>query len=306
MKLNMEHPIIFNQIESFTATILDPLSLNLPFDVISYQSKIDKYFTDILLPTYHSIFMQEKSNDVVFDQHIEDLLVRHKKYLFVILHTNHKDSEKIVALAIRLWILSLIMDDILDGHESRLGLKSTWVSRGAELTKSKVLEELARVYSLADKYVYSEEAKPKFYVDLALDALQRHRTLSTSADLSDLIKIYIERQAFISIWPYVAQNKSSAIKEASSLLSVAGQIHNDIKDYVSDNIDGISGLNNFAIKFQYLGYDKRHSVVSSALLGILILRTAYLLAQTDKDSELLKEAILWRNAKLREWLAFPT
>lgn len=265
----------------------------LPFDTKTFQEETGNVFANDVLPAYREMFSRG-DHDERLNMHLADLLDRHKKYLFVILRTAFPYSTQVMALAARLWVLSLAMDDLLDRHDSRLGVDSYWRSVGMNQAHLDIMDEVRKVYAETHRVPVVKDTSPEPYVDLAFQALDRQQRADRTVTLQQMLSLYVERQAFISIWPYAAQCAPHSIQVTSALLSVAGQIHNDLKDYSEGNLDGSHGLINVPVWFEQSWLERKPAVVSSALLGQMLLKKALEHAHGASSATDIVKAICWR------------
>ena len=275
------------------------------FDVGDFEQSAEKYFADSIFPVYNLIFKNKNDhNNPNLENHIDALLSAHKKVFFCIIDTatNTAHSKQISAFSTRTWLLSLIMDDVLDNHLSRMGIDSFWLTCGKLKTIQIVWNEIDYICTELDNLIDHSGKSLRKFIKRAIESIEQQKSLSLNCELNDLLGLYFDRIAFIGVWPFYIQETSQSMQLVSGLLAVAGQIHNDLKDYTLRNIDGSQGVVNVPRWFEHQSNKESGVVKSSSLLGLRLLERAYSIVSSESLPTFSDNSISWRYKKLQNWL----
>ncbi len=212
-------------------------------------------------PLVMEIYQQFKSLGI-FDAQVQILSLLPNKMMPPVAHTlaTHVNREKaifvhaigkqtqveperlrVLSASIELlWILSLMIDDILDKDRKRGSLQTSWVKFGLEETfvsanqcKTAIAQSLIEHFGSGTLEVF------EFYIKKGLVSTQRHRQMDLSATHNQILLDHIDRCDFLSGLPttiiFGHQDKigSPAYKNALlglQLLNQTSQLLNDLKD----------------------------------------------------------------------------
>jgi len=151
------------------------------------------------------------------------------------------NSRLLAASVDLLWTLALILDDIEDQDNQRAGVDTAWVVYGKERAYETAQSGLYSVIGTLKEHLGERTAQLcQLYVNLGVESLAEHKSLTLSSSIDEIVTNYIKRADFHTAFPvevlYSISAKGDKEKAISALreVNLAGQILNDIKDFLPE------------------------------------------------------------------------
>lgn len=152
-------------------------------------------------------------------------------------------TTSLAAVTDLLWSFALIYDDIHDHDEKRGGKQTAWKEFGTDVAMKSIESGYANVLQfVAHNFSPSRAEECKEYIEIGINSLSKHKQLSVDSPLPLIEKNYIDRARFHTDFPIAALFPNSIQKDnamqALQQINFAGQILNDVKDLLPENVSG--------------------------------------------------------------------
>lgn len=271
----IHHPVVKNLYEAY-------VNLGIRDKLVSLVNQVPTQYQEPLIHTFSAHITKEKPTFI---------------YILSPYDTKQDGSAKILSAAVDLlWCVSLMYDDFVDQDQERSGKKAAWIQYGQERTFGSVNAALGVIAkSINFEFGNNSYDLCRYFIDRGVSSIEEHKQLAINCTAEELISNYAKRAEFHTTFPLCLIYKGGTEKRKKALsaledLNIAGQILNDIKDFLSEynwNRQGFSdvrnGLVTLPIKYLWEKMDPKEQTFFKGLFGKKALR--------EEESKFIAEAI---------------